>query len=205
MSFTPPAFESTPCRTTFFALARLNNMTSDDRKPPTPLATDDLALSPTEPSQALAVPETLAEGLRYLQQRIPGFAHLSTQEKRSRGRAANLDPEFIEAGLHAATVWRETKHFVGRSGEALREEQEDIRRWDQVVVELRAITNGIEGANTKRKHELGNAILTIYAILGRLLKHPVHYEYVRPYYDDMKRAFLRTQAFRRKKKPQEDE
>ncbi len=86
----------------------------------------------------------LVEGLHYLQQRIPEFTHLSWQEKRSHARAANLDPEFIESGLQAAEVWRDTKELVQRSGEELRQEQEEIRRWDRVVVELRAITDGIE-------------------------------------------------------------
>lgn len=127
-------------------------MTSDDRQtpaPPTgtlapaetpPEATDVLAPVHTDPP-ALAPPEALVEGLRYLQQRIPGFTHLSVREKRSHARAANLDPEFIEAGLHAATVWRDTKFMVKRSGEELRQEQEEIRRWDEVIVELRALTD----------------------------------------------------------------
>jgi hypothetical protein len=155
---------------------------------------------------ALAAPQTLAEGLRYLQQRIPGFTHLSVKEKRSRGRAANLDPEFIESGLHAAHAWADTKFFVRRTGEELREEQEEIRRWDQVVIELRAITDGIEGANTNRKHRLGKAILMIYAILGGYIERgPSKNDYMRPYYENMKRAFRRTRAFRKKKEDEPEQ
>ncbi len=44
----------------------------------------------------------------------------------------------------------------------LREEQEEIRRWDAVIVEMRAVLDGIEAANLKRKHRLGTAILQIY-------------------------------------------
>lgn len=47
----------------------------------------------------------------------PEFTQLSVQEKRAHARAANLDREFIEAGLHAASVWRETEIMVKRSGE----------------------------------------------------------------------------------------
>ena len=46
----------------------------------------------------------LVEGLRFLRQRIREFTHLSWQEKRAHARAASLDPEFIENGLHAAAV-----------------------------------------------------------------------------------------------------
>jgi hypothetical protein len=193
-------------------------MSSDDRKtpapPPKPLApadtvaaTDVLSLVHVSPP-AFAEPATLVEGLRYLQQLIPGFTHLSVEEKRTHSRAANLDPEFIEAGLHAATVWRFTEVFVKRSAAELRQEQEEIRRWDQVIVEMRAITDGIESANTKRKHGLGSAILMIYRQLGVYASQGFEREtYMRPYYENMKRAYLRTGRFRRKKttKPEEPE
>jgi hypothetical protein len=54
----------------------------------TPVATDLLAPVQTTPP-SLAEPEMLVKGLRYLQQRIPEFTHLSVQEKRSHARAAN--------------------------------------------------------------------------------------------------------------------
>jgi hypothetical protein len=166
-------------------------------------ATDLLTLVQTTPPP-LAEPEMLVEGLRYLQQRIPEFTQLSVQEKRSHARAANLDPEFIESGLDAAAVWRDTKHVVKRSGEDLRQEHEEIRRWDKVILELRAITDGIEAANLKRKHRLGSAILQIYRILGVYFHRSRPEEaYMRPYYENMKRAYLRTQRFRKRKKREE--
>lgn len=146
----------------------------------------------------------LAQGLRDLQQRIPEFTQLSVQEKRSYARAANLDPEFLESGLHAATVWRDTKTFLHRSGEELRQEDQEIRRWDEVVRELRAITAGIEAANLKRKHRLGRAILHIYRILGSCLRHSDPEDaYMRPYFENMKRAYLRTQKFSKRPKTEE--
>jgi hypothetical protein len=152
----------------------------------------------------LAEPEMLVQGLRDLQQRIPEFTQLSVQEKRSYARAANLDPEFLENGLHAAAVWRNTRLIVKRSGEELRQEDEEVRRWDEVVRELRAITAGIEAANLKRKHRLGRAILLIYRILGASLRRSGPEDaYMRPYYENMKRAYLRTQKFSKRTKKEE--
>ncbi|HEV8434124.1 MAG TPA: hypothetical protein VGR95_11975, partial [Thermoanaerobaculia bacterium] len=149
-------------------------------------------------------PETLVKGLHYLQERIPEFTQLTVQEKRSHARAANLDPEFLENGLHAARVWSQTKTLVKRTGEELADEQEVIRRWDEVIRDLRAFTDGIEAANVKRKHRLGTAILQIYRMLGIYLRRPQPEDaYMRPYYDNMKRAYLRTQQFRRRKKKDE--
>lgn len=161
---------------------------------------DALAVVPTSPP-ALVEPEVLVEGLRTLQQRIPEFTQLSWQEKRSHARAANLDPEFIESGLQAAEVWRDTKTFVHRSAEELRQEREETERWDRVIVELQAITDGIAAANLKRKHRLGKAILDLYRMLGLYLRRPRGEEvHLRPYYENMKRAYLRTKAFRKRKK-----
>jgi len=149
-------------------------------------------------------PETLVKGLHYLQERIPEFTQLTVREKRSHARAANLDPEFVENGLHAARVWSQTKTLVKRTGEELADEQEEIRRWDEVIRDLRAFTDGIEAANVKRKHRLGTAILQIYRMLGIYLHRPQPEDaYMRPYYDNMKRAYLRTQQFRRRKKKDE--
>jgi hypothetical protein len=172
--------------------------------PATPVVTDILAPVQTAPP-ALAEPEVLVAGLRYLQQRIPEFTQLSVQEKRSHARAANLDPEFIENGLHAADAFRDTKLLVGRNSEELREEDAEIRRWDAVILEMRALIDGIEAANLKRKHRLGSAILRIYGILSTYFRHdrPGKDAYMRPYYENMKRAYLKTQRFRGRKKKEE--
>ncbi|HEX9986360.1 MAG TPA: hypothetical protein VGF69_24090 [Thermoanaerobaculia bacterium] len=174
---------------------------ADETSAETPTEAAALIRSAASAPPALAQPEMLVDGLRYLQKRIPEFTQLTVQEKRSHARAANLDPEFIDAGLQVAAVWSQTEAMVNRSAEDLDEEQAEIRRWDNVVVELRAITAGIEAANLKRKHRLGKAILKIYNIVGILLDRPRPEDaHLRPYYENMKRAYLRTQQFRGTKK-----
>src|SRR5437764_4031241 len=98
------------------------NMSSDDHEssaPPVVTAEPVESVAAADPPDllvpvqttppSLLEPEMLVKGLRYLQERIPEFTQLSVREKRSHARAANLDPEFIENGLHAARVWPETK------------------------------------------------------------------------------------------------
>ncbi len=53
----------------------------------------------------------------------------------------------------------------------------------------------------KRKHRLGRAILQVYSMVGSYLGAggPEHL-YLHPYYENMKRAYLRTQRFRKRKK-----
>jgi hypothetical protein len=168
--------------------------------PAAPIATDLLAPLQTSPP-TLAEPEMLVRAFRHLQDRIPGFTQLSVQEKRSHARAANLDPEFIESGLQAGAAWRKTQLLVKRSGEELRQENEESRLWDETIVAVRAFADGMEAANLQRKHRLGTAILQIYRLLGIFLRRAGSEDaYMRPYYENMKRAYLKTQQFRRRKK-----
>ena len=111
------------------------------------------------------------------------------------------DPAFVEAGLHAAARWDRTEAVVGTTAEALRQDADDVQRWDEVERELRALARGVAAANLERKHRLGKAILTLYSTIGILLRRPQESDVpLRPYYDDMKRALLATRKKPRAKK-----
>ena len=170
---------------------------------PAPVGASDVLAIADANAPVLAQPEMLVEGLRYLQKRIPEFTQLSWQEKRSHAAAASLDPEFIEGGLRAAAVFRDTQMLVRRDSEELRKEEEEIRRWDQVIAEMEAITSGIKAANLKRKHRLGKAILRLYKMMGVYLQGGPEHAYLRPYYENMKRAYLRRRQLRKRKAKEE--
>jgi hypothetical protein len=177
---------------------------SDDEPPPDeaseakPVAlTDDVPDLVNDARLVLANPGALIEAFRYLQQRIPGFIQLSAQEERSLIRVSSLDPEFIEAGLRAGSASSETKKIVGRSGEELRQEAEEIRNWDEFESEVRALLKGISAANRKRRHRLGTAILDLYNILGITIDTEGQ-RHLRPYYEEMKRAYKNR---KRKREP----
>jgi hypothetical protein len=150
---------------------------------------------PAEPAQA--DPEMLVQALRYLQQRVPGFVQLSVEEEQSMTRAAHLDPEFIDRGIHAAGAWSHAEMLVGRSAVELRQEVDDIRHWDEVERELHALLKGISAANLKRKHRLGKAILLIYKNLGIWMGFDSR---LRPYYEEMKRAYMKRRKKTRKER-----
>ena len=137
--------------------------------------------------------QTLVEGLRYLQQRIPDYTQLSVAETQSLIHVASLDPEFIENGLQTAAVWDLTKPMTGRSAEELREEAEKCRRMDEVERELKVLLKGVSAANLKQKHRLGSALMLIYNTLRVSIED--RDRKLRPYFEAMKRAFLK----RRKK------
>jgi hypothetical protein len=110
----------------------------DEPKVATVVANELPALSP----EALAAfeslvpllvePETLIQGLRYLQQRIPGFVQLSEDEERSMIKAAHVDPAIIEIGIHTAGALEDAKDLIGSTGEELQRQSDLIRRWNGV-------------------------------------------------------------------------
>lgn len=186
-------------------------MADDDPKPGDPaetkpavptddvpeLSADALVVADDATSPALANPVALIQGLRYLQQRIPGFIQLSIEEERALIRVASLDADFIEAGIRTGCAWSETKGIVGRSGEELRHESDVIRDWDEAETEFRAVLKGMSAANRKRRHHLGIAILDLYMVLGQSI-HLESRRHLRPYYEAMKRAYQNRKRKRRK-------
>jgi hypothetical protein len=174
-----------------------------EKKPAVPtddlpeLSPDPLIVANDATAPALASPVALIRGFRYLQQRIPGFTQLSAEEERSLIRVSSLDPDFIEAGIRAGTAWSETKGIIGRSGEELRHEADEIRDWDEAESEIRAVLKGISAANRKRRHRLGRDILNLYMILGETI-HLESRRHLRPHYEAMQRAYQNRKRKRRK-------
>ncbi|HYC93445.1 MAG TPA: hypothetical protein VEO54_29835 [Thermoanaerobaculia bacterium] len=153
---------------------------------------------------ALVKPVTLVQGLQFLQQRIPGFRQLSLDEQQSMGNAAHLEPEFVNAGIHAAGVWPESKTLTGMTAEEMRAGMDATVSWADVRRQLQALDKGIAGAILSEKHRIGVAILQIYRVIGTLLSDP-RYHHLRPYYEDMKRTYGRKPRKPRKAPKQKPE
>jgi hypothetical protein len=153
---------------------------------------DMLALQKSEPPAMLA-PEAIVQGMQQLPQHIPEFEQLSVEERRSMARAAHLDPAVIQAGLHLAAMWERTPQVIGRNVEAMRQDDEDTRRWDDAIRTFSATLQGMTSANLKRKHRLGEDILHVYRLVGILMKSPSpETALLRPYYEEMKRVYKQT-------------
>lgn len=186
----------------------------DDKLSPTSPNTDETtAVVPTDdpalPAR-FAPPvdaEALVQGLRMLQQRIPGFTHLTRRQGQARTSTAYLPPEFIETGLRVAEVWPTAVNLAQRSVEDMQREADEVTQWDQVERELAAVVKGIAAANLERRSHLGRTILRIYQQLGATIRHAETMDRkedlaLRPYYDAMRRAWLKG---RKRRKPADSE
>ncbi len=151
----------------------------------------------------LPIPNTLIRVFRLLQDRIPGFTQLSIDEERSMIRASHLDPEFISDSLLAAEVWDKTEFFAKMTSQQMHQLDAEIREWDSLEKELTVLLKGISGANRKRRHRLGTAILGLYFGLRLQANDPAN-NHLRPYFERMKRSYMKNRKTREKAKKGRD-
>jgi hypothetical protein len=126
---------------------------------------------------------------------------LSRAEERSILRTAYLDPELVQGGLAVAEVWSEAavKSYTGMTSEELHALDAEIGEWDDVERDVRVLLAGIVGANRRRKHRRGKAILAIYRFLAIDLAYPGGGNtHLRPYFETMKRAYMKNRRPRGK-------
>jgi hypothetical protein len=177
----------------------------EDPKPPADAGREVVSapdvLAPVAAAPAPVPPEMIVSGMQQLQERIPGFVQLSLKQKRSMTRTAYLDPKFIRAGIHAATVWDLTPVMLKRSADDLKADEEDIRRWEDAIRSFSAILEGMIAANLTRKHRLGRDILKLYELLGIFIAGPGREaSLLRPYYEEMQRLYKEFSKPKKQKK-----
>ena len=99
---------------------------------------------------------------------IPDYTQLSADEVRAMMRAAYLDPEFIEAGIQSAGAWDNAKGALGMTGEEMRAEADEIRKWDEVET-------GVDGPAERNRRRESEAQASPRLDRTENLQHPPPY------------------------------
>ena len=171
-------------------------MQDDDRPSSNPPEVQLTTIDDADVPELIALPVTvhtaaLIRVCQLIEQRIPGYTHLTLSERRSMARAGNLDPEFIAEGVAAALAAGDQapKLTAGMTAEECQELAEQIRSDEELERAYRVLIEGIAATNLKRRHRLGRAMLHLYAQLGVMLQD-IHgrWRHLQPYHDRMKRA-----------------
>ncbi len=118
-------------------------------------------VAPTDPVPIS--PDALIAQLRVLRDQIPGYQHLPVLDAKSIRRVAH-------ASFNAIGASDLVQVPVQRTPEDLRQELDVAGRWTQVADELRAMLEGVEGANLDRRHRLGLVALQAYTISRALVR-----------------------------------
>jgi hypothetical protein len=141
---------------------------------------DDTATVPNDPGE-------LVQQLRSFREGIPNYGQLTVRQAQSMTRVANLPAELVYSGLVAGKGYHETKALVGLTGEELWQLNEDDGPWTMLENELVVTLKGVQAANLKRRHTIGQAVLLIYTTLRSLIKQKEH-AYLIPFFEMMKAA-----------------
>ncbi len=171
---------------------------SEESADPSLPATVDASTAPLEPA-------ALREGLNQLEERIPGFTHLTVKERRSRVRRATVDREFAESCIAAARKMPRVKPVLGLSGDDMQELQDLIGEWKTSIAQVRLFLRGLEDANLEREYLLGSTCLEVYAMAKNEVRFP-HSRHLIPHVENMARAYARSlqkRAAKKKKKMEE--
>lgn len=181
-------------------------MQNEDRPSSNPPEVQLTTIDDADVPELIALPVTvhtaaLIRVCQLIEQRIPGYTHLTLKERRSMARAGNLDAEFIAEGIAAAFAAGEQAKFLtaGMTTAECHELSEQIRSDEELERAYTLLIEGIAATNLKRRHKLGRAMLHLYAQLGIVCEDlQGQYRHLLPYYERMKRAYMKNRKTGRK-------
>ena len=152
-------------------------------------ATKNPATAPT------LTPEAVVEQLRATRSQIGEVTPLTPAERQSvRNRTRTSDP-VLQASINVIGVLDIVEQAVGQPADEVRQLYADTNRWTAVEDELRAMLNGVSGANLIRRQRLDFVAAQAYNIGTRLARDPAHAVLV-PHVQEIKRL----KSFKRRKK-----
>src|SRR6266550_1005871 len=146
-------------------------------------------------------PEAVIEQLRVLRDQLPAIAPMTAEQRKVIRDAGRLPEEIVWHLVNLIGASDAIAGFVGRGAEDVRGLIHERDRWTGVVSELRALLNGIEGANLVRRHTIATVLWRAYMLALQLAKNPDHADLL-PTIEEIKRLKSYT---RRKPKATQNE
>jgi hypothetical protein len=147
------------------------------------------------PPAEIWTPEAVIEGLRVLRTHIAEVTPMTTPErKRFRDRARASDA-VVQASIIVIDALDNVSQAVGQPADEVREMYRAVRRWTAVEAELRALLNGVAGANLVRRRQVVLIAAQASSIGAQLARDPANAVLI-PQLEEVKR--LRRFTRRRK-------
>jgi hypothetical protein len=157
------------------------------------MATNEGTKNPV--SVAALPPEAVVEQLRATRAQIAEVTPLTGPERQSvRNRTRTPDP-VLHASINVIGAVDIVEQAVGLPADEVRQLYDEANRWNAVEGELRAMLNGVSGANLIRRQRLDFLASQAYNIGRRLARDPA-YAVLVPHLEEIKRL----KSFKRRKK-----
>jgi hypothetical protein len=162
------------------------------------MSTDDEITNPQAAMTALT-PEAIVDALRAISRRMGEMAELTAAQRRAlRGRLRTPDP-ILQASINVIGALDNVRLAVGQPAEEVRSLQEENIRWGAVEQELRAMLNGVSGANLVRRLRIDLVAAQAYTIGSQLARDPAN-AVLLPHVEEIKR--LKRVSRRKKAAPE---
>ena len=142
-------------------------------------------------------PEALVEQIRLLRSQIEEVTPLTPAQRRTLRSQSRYQSDAMLAGsLNVLGALDNVALAIGQQPEELRQLQADWNRWAAVTGELRALLDGVDGANLVRRQRLALVSAQAYSIGRQLARDPANAILV-PHIQELKR--LKSFSNRKKK------
>ena len=153
------------------------------------------------PNPVKLTPEAVVEQLRVLREQLKDdLAPLTKKQRRNLSDRGRRQPNtVVQSSISIIGAADLMEQAVGMPAAEVRRICDDSNRWTAVADELRALLNGVEGANIVRQQKLAEIAARAYTIGASLASDPSNVALV-PHVEETKR--LRKLARRKKPAPQ---
>ncbi|HEY0139734.1 MAG TPA: hypothetical protein VGF48_02500 [Thermoanaerobaculia bacterium] len=149
----------------------------------------------TQPTVKLD-PEAIVEQIRLLRSQMEEVTPLTPAQRRILREQSRKQSDAVLAGtMNVLGALDNVALALGLQPEEVRQLQADWNRWNAVAGELRALLNGVDGANLVRRQRLSLISAQAYSIGAQLARDPAHSVLV-PHIQEVKR--LKSFSKRRK-------
>jgi len=132
-------------------------------------------------------PEALVEQIRLLRSQMEEVTPLTPAQRRTlRAQSRNQSDAMVAGSLNVLGALDNVALAIGQQPEEVRQLQADWNRWAAVAGELRALLNGVDGANLVRRQRLALVSAQAYSIGAQLARDPANAILV-PHIQEVKR------------------
>jgi hypothetical protein len=155
------------------------------------------AVSAVDPQPAVMLePEAIVEQVRLLRSQMEGVTPLTPEQKRVlRSQSKKQSDAMLASAVNVIGALDNVALALGQQPGEVRQLQADWNRWTAVSGELRALLDGVDGANLVRRQRLALIATQAFSIGKQLVRDPANAVLV-PHIQEVKRL----RSFSRRKK-----
>jgi hypothetical protein len=150
------------------------------------------------PAEPTLTPEAVVEVLRSTRARIAEVAPMTVKERRVLRRRAKTSDLVVQASINVIGALENVSQAVGQPADEVRQLSDEVNRWTAVEGELRAMLNGVAGANLVRRQRIALIAGQAFNIGTQLARDPANAVLV-PHLQEVKR--LKSVKRRKKAAP----